>query len=441
MINSYKGNEPFIFISYSHKDTNRVIPCVNALAEKGYRVWYDNGIEAGTEWTEYIAERLMASGTVVAFMSKDAQASHNCRREINFAIELKKELLIVYLEDFPLTPGMRLQLGSIQAMFSYKAPDEQTFYNNLCSAAILEPCLIKSEPKPELVTEPVTESEPESEPKPEPAPEPKSEPKSEPKPEPVTEPEPESEPEPKGLEDALQSLFREKKAAATTPEAPAVESDDAPAPCAEESKPDSEEKKPEPKPEPETEPEPNGLEDALQSLFREKKAAATTPTSEAPAADDGKKAPDEDAPACEITGEARRKALAYAIDVCNKSLKKHNHAYEFKTTSMLKPKQIANAINKHRGIISENDVLAIMDETLFGTGKTGFIVTENFFISNIWLFNYTLDLREIVAFKPSGKDDIDFVFKNNVSKTFYFSIYRDSFVDFFEAYFSSLKAL
>ena len=46
---AYEGGEPYIFISYAHKDTDRVMPILKALAAKGFRIWYDAGIEAGTE--------------------------------------------------------------------------------------------------------------------------------------------------------------------------------------------------------------------------------------------------------------------------------------------------------------------------------------------------------------------------------------------------------
>ena len=140
MAAAYNGTEPYIFMSYSHKDTDVVLNAVDVLTDNGFHVWYDNGIEAGTEWPEYIAERLINCQVVIAFMSRNSQDSHNCRREIHFAIELKKELLVVYLEDFELSPGMRLQLSALQAMFRYKYKDDSEFLSHLCGAAIIQKC-------------------------------------------------------------------------------------------------------------------------------------------------------------------------------------------------------------------------------------------------------------------------------------------------------------
>ncbi len=143
MVTAYTGNEPYIFISYSHRDMDLVLPVLEGLQNGNLRFWFDNGIEAGSEWPEYVAERMLSCHSVIAFMSANAQDSHNCRREIHFAIEENKPLLVVYLEDFKLSPGMRLQLGSLQAMFRNKYSSVEEFSAHLCSAAILAPCYVE----------------------------------------------------------------------------------------------------------------------------------------------------------------------------------------------------------------------------------------------------------------------------------------------------------
>ena len=85
----YEGNDKYIFISYAHKDADSVLPVLGAMADAGFRLWYDSGIEAGTEWPEYIEERLMNASVVLVFMTPAAVESRNCRNEINFALELK----------------------------------------------------------------------------------------------------------------------------------------------------------------------------------------------------------------------------------------------------------------------------------------------------------------------------------------------------------------
>ena len=37
-VRAYEGKEPFIFISYAHKDSERVLPILAQLQRRGYRV-------------------------------------------------------------------------------------------------------------------------------------------------------------------------------------------------------------------------------------------------------------------------------------------------------------------------------------------------------------------------------------------------------------------
>lgn len=136
----YEGEEPFIFISYAHKDSEKVLPIVARLQQNGFRVWYDAGIEAGSEWPENVAEHLLASGCVVAFITPNAVASVNCRREINFAISEEKPLLAINLEETELSAGMKLQLNSQQQMFYNRHADEDSFFNSLCQADMMQSC-------------------------------------------------------------------------------------------------------------------------------------------------------------------------------------------------------------------------------------------------------------------------------------------------------------
>ena len=58
----YRGEEAYIFVSYAHKDSYRVWPIVARLQLDGYRVWYDEGIDPGTEWDENIASHVKNCG-------------------------------------------------------------------------------------------------------------------------------------------------------------------------------------------------------------------------------------------------------------------------------------------------------------------------------------------------------------------------------------------
>ena len=137
---AYEGTEPYIFISYTHKDSDRVLPIISALQEQGFRVWYDAGIEAGSEWPEYIAEHLESCKVFLALLSQAALDSVNCRQEINFAIEERKDTLIVYLEELRLSAGMRMRLGVLQALYACRHSSPESFLEELCRSRILASC-------------------------------------------------------------------------------------------------------------------------------------------------------------------------------------------------------------------------------------------------------------------------------------------------------------
>lgn len=136
----YEGSEQYIFVSYAHKDSAIVIPIINALQSAGFRVWYDQGIQAGTEWPAYIEGHLNQCRCVLVCMSPATIESVNCRNEINYACMLQKDMLVVYLEPTELAKGMNLQLNSQQSLFRYRHTSDKTFLSEVIQANILMPC-------------------------------------------------------------------------------------------------------------------------------------------------------------------------------------------------------------------------------------------------------------------------------------------------------------
>ena len=74
---SYEGREPYIFVSYAHKDSDKVVKIIEKLVEEGYRVWYDDGIAPGSEWPENIAQHLDGCAVFMAFISNNSNIFSN----------------------------------------------------------------------------------------------------------------------------------------------------------------------------------------------------------------------------------------------------------------------------------------------------------------------------------------------------------------------------
>ena len=133
----YEGDKPYIFISYAHADDTVVLPIIADMHRRGYNIWYDEGIEVGSEWQECIASHLVDAHLVVAFISNAYMRSDNCRREMHYAQSKKIKTINIFIEDTALTPGMELQIGNIFALMKYTYPSDEYFYDKLYGAPLL----------------------------------------------------------------------------------------------------------------------------------------------------------------------------------------------------------------------------------------------------------------------------------------------------------------
>lgn len=140
-VRPYEGTEKYIFISYCHKDKMFVFPIIEQLRKDGYRIWYDEGVDPGSEWPEIIASHLNGCAACIAFITENSLNSHNCRREINFALLKKKPFVSIILENVKMSLGMEMQLSATQSIFKYKLPTDAEFFEKLYEAKFLRESL------------------------------------------------------------------------------------------------------------------------------------------------------------------------------------------------------------------------------------------------------------------------------------------------------------
>lgn len=95
----YEGTRPFLFISYAHLQSEEVVSTIRILHEKGWRLWYDEGIPAGSDWPTNIARHMNDCRKVLFFLSARAMESPNCLSEMQTARRLGKPVLVVRLEE------------------------------------------------------------------------------------------------------------------------------------------------------------------------------------------------------------------------------------------------------------------------------------------------------------------------------------------------------
>ena len=136
----YEGRDPYIFFSYSHKDAARVYPLLEQMVRDGYRVWYDDGNHPGDDWLENIGQHLNNCHLCLAMMSQNSEESHNCKKEVSFAVQCKKKLMAVMLEQFAMTVGMRLQLSTIHYLLKTDYPSDKALLEKLYETDSMQAC-------------------------------------------------------------------------------------------------------------------------------------------------------------------------------------------------------------------------------------------------------------------------------------------------------------
>jgi hypothetical protein len=144
ILRSYQGDENYIFVSYAHKDKDLVYPLIRTMQENGYNVWFDEDITPANEFTEYIAENLLRSAFFIAMITPQYLASHYCKHELDYACNLNKKRLLIYLEEVTLTPGLQMMTTDQQAILKYQYSDTSYFYDKLFHSDGIDICKSQS---------------------------------------------------------------------------------------------------------------------------------------------------------------------------------------------------------------------------------------------------------------------------------------------------------
>jgi formylglycine-generating enzyme required for sulfatase activity len=133
-IKSYRGPEPYAFVSYAHADSERVFVEMERLNTAGFRLYYDEGIHPGQSWQEELAEAIEGCSIFIIFVTAGAVVSRNCVRELDFALNRECEILAVHLDDVVLPPGLQLALGDRQAII--RSNHDQAKYESLLDTSL-----------------------------------------------------------------------------------------------------------------------------------------------------------------------------------------------------------------------------------------------------------------------------------------------------------------
>ncbi len=119
-------NKYDIFISYSRRDSETVLPVVKNLESEGYTVWIDvYGIESNEQFKEKIVSVIENSTVMIFFSSKDSNNSSYTAKEIGIAISRQKPIIPIKLDNTRYNRSVEFDLININFL-DYAASPQKT---------------------------------------------------------------------------------------------------------------------------------------------------------------------------------------------------------------------------------------------------------------------------------------------------------------------------
>lgn len=116
-MNAYQGNNPYVFVSYAHKDNEKVLDLIKLLKRKMCRIWYDEGLTPGGSWNDDLANHISKCECVIIIITNNSIQSQYVKSELNYAISLNKKIYPVFLENVELPAGLAMMLGTTQYIY------------------------------------------------------------------------------------------------------------------------------------------------------------------------------------------------------------------------------------------------------------------------------------------------------------------------------------
>lgn len=97
---AYAGDRPFVFVSYSHRDSAAVYPVIDRLFQQGWNIWYDQGLQNNVVLDMEIASMIRRCEAFIVFLSPNAANSeYVCQKELPLAVRRGKKLYFVRLDE------------------------------------------------------------------------------------------------------------------------------------------------------------------------------------------------------------------------------------------------------------------------------------------------------------------------------------------------------
>lgn len=133
----YEGDEPYIFVSYKHRDYEKVYPVLYKLHKAGINIWFDAGLPLGNNYDIQIANHIMESSLFVTFITEGAIECSNepndyMVKELGLAVHMRKECLPIYLDDVNLGGFYLMHYLGKHSILKYEYGDNEDLFIDAC---------------------------------------------------------------------------------------------------------------------------------------------------------------------------------------------------------------------------------------------------------------------------------------------------------------------
>ena len=135
LLPTYEGSKPYVFVSYSRKDSDRVFPIIQHLQTEGINIFYKQDDDFIEDLTDNIVKRILNCQCFIAFHSNNSKNSVRCKNEVSFACRCHQKIISIYLDDVELSLGVQMAVHQFPAInfYEYEESELENFYLELLS--------------------------------------------------------------------------------------------------------------------------------------------------------------------------------------------------------------------------------------------------------------------------------------------------------------------
>lgn len=120
-----------LFASFCKSDSERVLPILEELKNRGYSLCFDVLKSSDPTSLENTANEILSCDGLLSFVSPSSVNSYDCFRETNYSLMKNKKLIAVFLDEFTLSAGTEMQIAGHPHINKYEYSDFSLFMSAL----------------------------------------------------------------------------------------------------------------------------------------------------------------------------------------------------------------------------------------------------------------------------------------------------------------------